>query len=152
MNLVIDLKRDIKEIIDMMGFNLLHSPEATKEDERILVTIFVDEPKVLIGERGVNLNSLQAIFRMIASKKYGPDVRVDLDINGYKKRRTGFLKEMAFSVRNRVLREEKSVELEPMNSFDRRIIHSALSDFDDVGTESTGEHPYRRVVVGIIKS
>ena len=146
-----NLKKEIKEFIDMMGFNLLNSPEVEEEDGRFFITIFVDEPKKLIGERGVNLQTIQTIFRMMVAKKHGPDFRVDLDINGYKKRRSEFLREIAFSIRKKALRETKSIELEPMNSFDRRIIHVTLEEFEDVTTESIGEYPERRVVVNISK-
>lgn len=141
------IKQDVKELMDRMTFNLLHDPEVKKTDERFLISVFVDEPRALIGERGSNLQDLQSVLRRMLAKKYGPDVKIDLDINGYKQRRTEFLKELALSARNRALRETKSVELEPMNGFDRRVVHATLADFKDVTTESTGEHPHRRVVV-----
>lgn len=151
MNTEAQIKKDIKELVDKMTFNLLHDPEVTKTDERFLVHVFVDEPRSLIGEKGANLRHLQSIFRMMTAKKYGPEIQVDLDVNGYKQRRAEFLKELAFSARKRVLREEKALELEPMNGFDRRVIHTTLADFEDVRTESAGEHPYRRVVVHFTK-
>jgi len=151
MDLSIQIKEDVKELIDKMTFNFLQDPEVKKTDERFLVSIFVDEPRSLIGERGINLYYLQSVFRRILLKKYGPDIQIDLDINGYKQRRAGFLKELALSARRQVLLEEKALELEYMNAFDRRVVHSSLTDFEDVMTESTGEHPNRRVVVHLAK-
>ncbi|MEX0878068.1 MAG: R3H domain-containing nucleic acid-binding protein [Candidatus Spechtbacterales bacterium] len=141
------LKKDIKEFVDKMTFNLLHDPEVKRTDERFLVHVFVDEPRAFIGERGANLRDVQSLFRMVVNKKYGPEVQVDLDVNGYKQRRAEFLKEFALTARRRVLDGENLLEMEPMNGFDRRIIHTTLADFDDVETESVGEHPYRKVVV-----
>lgn len=145
----LQLKRDIKTLIDKMGFYMLHDPEVSQEDERFLVSVFVDEPSRLIGERGANLRSLQSVFRKMISKKHGPEVLVDLDVNGYKKKRAELIRNMAHSARKKALRENKSIEMEPMNAYDRMLVHSALGDFEDVKTESAGEHPQRRVVVHI---
>ena len=150
MNTEAQLKKDIKEFVDKMTFNLLHEPEVKRTDERFLVHIFVDEPRALIGEKGANLRDVQSVFRMVVNKKYGSEVQIDLDINGYKQRRAEFLREFALTARRRVLSGEKSLEMEPMNGFDRRVIHTTLADFDDVKTESVGEHPHRKVVVRLV--
>lgn len=146
-----NLKKEIKDFVERMGFNLLYDPEVTSsEGNRYLLELFVDDPRALIGERGAYLGSMQAIFRQISFKKYGSEVLIDIDVNGYKKKRAEFLCEFARSTRERVLRETKELELEPMNAYDRRIIHTALAEYSDVRTQSIGETPYRRVVVQLI--
>jgi len=146
-----NLKKEIKDFIERMGFNLLYNPEVTEsEDNRYLLEIFVDDPRALIGERGVHLGSMQSIFRQISFKKYGSEIFIDIDVNGYKKKRSEFLREFAYSARERVLKEAKELELEPMNAYDRRIIHTTLAEYSDIKTQSTGETPYRRVVVQLI--
>lgn len=146
-----NLKKEIKEFVERMGFNLLYDPEVTSsEDSRYLLELFVDDPRALIGERGAHLWSVQSIFRQLSFKKYGPGVVVDIDVNGYKKKRAEFLREFARSARERVLKEEKELELEFMNAYDRRIIHTTLAEYSDIKTQSTGETPYRRVVVQLI--
>ena len=150
MNVSVQLKKDIKELINKMSFNLLHDPEVSQNDDRFSVNLFVDEPRTVIGEKGINLRSLQSIFRIMSAKRYGAEIKIDLDVNGYKKKREEFLRDFALSARKRALRGGTNMELEPMNGFDRRVIHSVLSEFDDVNTESTGEYPDRRVVVLIV--
>ena len=145
------LKDDIQELLERGGFNFLHAPEIEEEEGRLIANIFVDEPRQLIGERGKNLNSLQHIIRLIARNKYGDGFIVDVDINGYKRKRMEFLRDMALSVRQRALKEHKDIEMEPMTAFDRRAVHSALTEYNDVETESTGEGLERRVVVKLKK-
>lgn len=148
-NIALNLKKDIKNWLEKMDFFLLHDPEVQEQDEenRYLVRAFVDEPRTLIGERGNNLKDFQTVFRLAMLKKYGPEIRIDLDINGYKKKREELLRRFALSARNKALKEQKPVELEPMNAFDRRAVHAALTDYNDVKTESKGNYPDRRVVV-----
>ncbi|MEX0869920.1 MAG: R3H domain-containing nucleic acid-binding protein [Candidatus Spechtbacterales bacterium] len=145
--LTLSLKKDIKDLMDRMDFGLLDDPEIKEEDGIYFVSLFVDEPRTLIGERGHTLRSVESIFRIMSVKKYGPDVRISLDVNGYKQKRAEFLKSLAYSTRQRVIKENKNIELEPMNAFDRRIIHAALSEYQDIETESAGEDQERRVVV-----
>ncbi|OGZ63056.1 MAG: hypothetical protein A3H51_01055 [Candidatus Spechtbacteria bacterium RIFCSPLOWO2_02_FULL_38_8] len=146
------LRDDIQELLEKGGFNLLQAPEVNEEDGRLIASVFIDEPRQLIGERGKNLNALQHIIRLIARNKYGDETVVDVDINGYKRKRMEFLRDMALSVRQRALKEHKDIEMEPMTAFDRRAVHSALTEYSDVETESTGEGFERRVVVKLRKT
>ncbi|MEX2144975.1 MAG: R3H domain-containing nucleic acid-binding protein [Candidatus Spechtbacterales bacterium] len=150
MSEVIKIKNDIKELLEGMNLILLYPPEVHNNDERTTVSVFVDDPRALIGEGGASLRAFQHIIRLMAVKKYGPDIKVDVDVNGYKQKRAEFLREMALSARRRAIEKGGSVELEPMNAFDRRVIHTTLSEFKDVETESTGEYPQRRVTIGLV--
>lgn len=147
MNLSLQLKKDAKELIEQMGFYVLHDPEVQQNDDRYAVSVFVDEPRKMIGERGANLQAFQHIFRLVVSQKYEEKTLVDVDINGYKKKRAEFLRDMAHSARRRAVERKQPVELEPMNPFDRRVVHTALSEQEDVNTASEGEGGRRRVVV-----
>jgi len=149
--IALDLKRDVQELLEKTGYISLQAPEVIEEDGRFFVDVFVDEPRQLIGEKGKNLNALQHLVRLIVRKKHGDEIAVDLDINGYKRKRAELLKDMAYFGRTRALRENKDIEMEPMTAFDRRIVHSALSEFSDVETESTGEGRERRIVVKLKK-
>lgn len=139
----------MKEFLDKSGFYFLQTPEVTEKEGRFFIDIFIDEPRQLIGERGKNLSAFQHLIRLMARKKYGDDIIIDIDINGYKRKRSEFLRDMALSTRQRAMLQKKDIEMEPMNAFDRRIIHSSLSEYDDIETESTGEGFNRRVVVKI---
>lgn len=147
--IISDLKKNVQEFLDRTGFNFLHAPEVKEEDGRFVVDIFVDEPRQLIGERGKNLNALQHLIRLIIKKKHGNEVLIDIDVNGYKKKRSEFIRDMALSTRRTALQEGRDIEMEYMNPFDRRVVHSVLSEFDDIETESTGEGFNRRVVVKV---
>ena len=145
------LGKDVKKFLEKAGFYLLQAPEVTEKEGRFFIDIFIDEPRQLIGERGKNLSAFQHLVRLIIRKKYDDEIIVDIDINGYKRKRSEFLRDMALSVRRRAMLRKRDIEMEPMNAFDRRVIHSSLSQYDDIETESTGEGFSRRVVVKIKK-
>jgi spoIIIJ-associated protein len=141
------LQKDTKTLLEKMGFQFLGAPTIEEEEGRYLLSVFVDDPKSLIGDRGASLAAFQQVFRLIASRKYDPDIRIDIDVNGYKKKRQEFIREMAFSARRRALANKAPVGLEPMSSYDRRVIHATLASFSDVATASAGEGYARHVVV-----
>lgn len=145
-----NIQKDIKIILEAMGFNLLHIPAVSEEEGRFFIDIFVDEPRSLIGERGVTLKSLQLIVRLMSAKKYNPDIKIDIDVNGYRKKRQELIRDMARHARLRALDRKRETELEPMNAYDRRVVHMALADYKDVATQSKGEGMYRRVVVSLV--
>lgn len=143
------IQKDVKFLLEAMGFNFLHSPTANESEGRFFVDIFVDEPSRIIGERGANLKAFQLIVRLMAVKKYSPDIKIDIDINGYKKKREELIREMALSARLRALNNGTATELEPMSSYDRRVVHMALADYKDVVTGSVGDGMERRVVISL---
>ena len=145
------LQKDMKALLEKMGFQFLNSPLIEEDDGHFMISVFVDEPKSLIGERGMNLRALQQVFRMLISRKYDSDIRVDIDVNGYKKKRQEFIREMAFAARRKALAATIAVQLEPMSAYDRRVIHATLADFSDVQTQSAGEGRSRRVVVSPVR-
>ncbi|MEX2008365.1 MAG: R3H domain-containing nucleic acid-binding protein [Candidatus Spechtbacterales bacterium] len=147
MDLSTQIQKDIKTLVEGLGFQFLDNPMVHEEDDRFFVDIFVNEPQNLIGERGTSLASLQMVMRLIAAKKYRPDIRLDIDVNGYKKKRAEFIKDMAHQARKQVLSRRAPVALEPMTAFDRRVIHTTLASFADVSTGSEGMGPGRHVVV-----
>lgn len=101
----------------------------------------------LIGYRGETLYAFQNILSSIASKNANNRVRVILDIEGYKAKREKALKELADKLAKTVIKTKKSVTLEPMQAYERKIIHTELQDSDKVETRSIGEEPRRRVVI-----
>ena len=102
---------------------------------------------ILIGKRGQTLDSLQYLTNRVANKSQDGYVRVKLDTEDYSKRRKQTLENLAKNIAYKVKRSRKPISLEPMNPYERRIIHSALQADDRVSTHSEGEEPYRRVVV-----
>lgn len=105
----------------------------------------------LIGYRGETLYALQNILSAIASKGIENRVRVILDIEGYKAKREKTLEDLAEKVAKTVVRTRKSVKLEPMQAYERKIIHSKLQNHPKIETSSVGEEPHRRIIVSLKK-
>ena len=106
-----------------------------------------DDMGVLIGKRGQTLDSLQYLTNLAINKKSEDYYKVKIDTEDYRKRRKETLENLAKNIAYKVKRTKRSVSLEPMNPFERRIIHSALQNYKYVTTHSEGEEPYRHVVV-----
>ena len=105
----------------------------------------------LIGYRGENLYALQNILTAMAGKGIENRVRVILDIEGYKAKREKTLEDLADKVAKTVMRTRKSIKLEPMQAYERKIIHSQLQKNAKVETISVGDEPYRRIIVSLKK-
>ncbi len=117
------------------------------EQEFLNVNIKGENSSKLIGYRGDVLNSLQTIISMIANKNCSSRVRVTLNIGNYKEKRQKSLEELADKISKTVLKTGKSITLEPMVAYERKIIHNRLQLNDKVKTYSIGEEPYRKVVI-----
>lgn len=121
------------------------------EDDNILINIEGEDTGYLIGYRGEVLNSLQNILTNIASKDVSGKVRVQLNIGGYREKRKKDLENLADKIAKNVVRTKKSISIEPMLAYERKIIHLRLQDSDKVTTHSVGEEPYRKIVVSLKK-
>ena len=106
---------------------------------------------LLIGKRGQTLDSLQYLTNRVANKMQDGYVRVKLDTEDYRRRRKQTLENLAKNIASKVKRTRRPVSLEPMNPYERRIIHSALQGDPAIATHSEGEEPYRRVVVTLVR-
>ena len=116
-------------------------------DREITVDLEGDDMGVLIGKRGQTLDSLQYLATLVANKNSEDYIRVKVDTENYRERRRATLENLAKNISHKVKRTRKPVSLEPMNPYERRVIHSALQNDKFVCTHSEGEEPYRRVVV-----
>lgn len=117
----------------------------------INVDIMNENLGYLIGYRGETLYALQNIFSAVAGKGIENRVRVILDIEGYKAKREKTLEDLAEKVAKTVIRTRKSIKLEPMQAYERKIIHSKLQQNSKVETTSVGEEPHRRIIVSLKK-
>jgi spoIIIJ-associated protein len=118
-----------------------------REDRKIGLKIDSEYSSILIGKKGKNLDALQLLANIYAGKQGREDIRVILDSENYRIRREESLVRMAYTVADRVRENRGSVLLEPMNPFDRRLIHTTLNDIADVETKSEGEGLYKQVRV-----
>ena len=118
------------------------------EDSRNLnIDLSGDEMGVLIGKRGQTLDSLQYLVSLVVNKETDEYIRVKVDTEDYRNRRRETLENLAKNIAYKVKRTKRPVSLEPMNPYERRVIHSALQNDKFVTTHSEGEEPFRRVVV-----
>ena len=122
-----------------------------EEDKLIDVELKGDDMGILIGKRGQTLDSLQYLTNLAINKSSENYYRVKVDTEDYRKRRKETLENLAKNIAYKVKRTKRSVALEPMNPFERRVIHSALQNDKFVTTHSEGEEPYRHVVVTLKK-
>ena len=119
-----------------------------EKDDIIKIDLSVKKMGLIIGYRGETLDSIQYLLSLIVNKKHDlPHKKVILDTENYRSKREETLKGVAIKSANRVIRIGKVLRLEPMNPYERRIIHSALQDNELVNTYSEGEEPFRRVVI-----
>ena len=142
-NLQLFLEEFIKNLPETTEYNI------KKGENYINVSLNGKDLGYLIGYRGETLYALQSILSAIAGKEIQNKVRVILDIQGYKEKREKTLEELAEKVAKTVVRTKKSVKLEPMKAYERKIIHSKLQQHPRVETTSVGEEPYRRIIVSL---
>lgn len=122
------------------------------ESDRMMdIELKGDNMGLLIGKRGQTLDSLQQLTNLAVNKKSDSYYRVKLDTENYRKRRKDTLENLAKNIAYKVKRTKRPVSLEPMNPFERRVIHSALQNDRYVTTHSEGEEPYRHIVVALKK-
>lgn len=121
--------------------------EIKQEKDTLEIIISGESSKSLIGYRGETINALQNLFSAIGNKDVSNRVRILVDIGGYKEKRANSLKELARKLEKTVKRNGKKIILEPMTSYERKIIHTELQDSEFVITYSIGEDPRRKVVI-----
>ena len=126
-----------------------YSYKIETSEQYINVSLNGKELGFLIGYRGETLYSMQNVLSAVAGKGIQNKVRVILDIEGYKNKREKTLEDLAEKVAKTVIKTKKSVKLEPMQAYERKIIHSKLQQNSKVETTSVGEEPYRRIIVSL---
>ena len=122
-----------------------------EEEKELEINLSGDEMGILIGKRGQTLDSLQYLVSLVVNKETENYLRVKLDTENYRERRKETLETLAKNIAYKVKRTRRSVSLEPMNPYERRIIHSTLQNDKYVFTRSEGEEPFRHVVIALKK-
>ena len=144
-------KEFLKEVFDAMNIVVVIDVKYDEENRNIDIELSGDEMGVLIGKRGQTLDSLQYLVSLVVNKDEDEYIRVKVDTEDYRKRRKETLENLAKNIAYKVKRTKRPVSLEPMNAYERRIIHSALQNDKYVTAHSEGEEPFRRVVVTLKK-
>lgn len=147
-----DYVRDfLEDVFRAMDLEVEIMITKSEDGKNVDVELKGKEMGVLIGKRGQTLDSLQYLTNLAVGKQVNEYVKVKLDTEDYRKRRKETLENLARNIAYKVKRTKRPVSLEPMNPFERRVIHSALQNDWYVSTHSEGEEPYRHVVVTLKK-
>lgn len=141
------VEKFLKDVFGAMGMEVTVNITQNPQDREMNITLDGADMGVLIGKRGQTLDSLQYLSSLVVNKNTEDYIRVKVDTENYRERRKATLENLAKNIAQKVKRTRKPVSLEPMNPYERRVIHSALQNDKYVCTHSEGEEPYRRVVV-----
>lgn len=141
----------LKNVFEAMDLTVVVDVKYNEEERTMDIDLSGDEMGVLIGKRGQTLDSLQYLVSLVVNKETEEYIRVKVDTENYRQRRKETLENLAKNISYKVKRTKRAVSLEPMNPYERRIIHSALQNDKYVTTHSEGEEPFRRVVVTLKK-
>jgi spoIIIJ-associated protein len=139
----------LNSVFQAMGISVEIDTKLKEEEKELEINLSGDEMGILIGKRGQTLDSLQYLLSLVVNKESNDYLRVKLDTENYRERRKETLETLAKNIAYKVKRTRRSVSLEPMNPYERRIIHSALQNDKYVFTRSEGEEPFRHVVIAL---
>lgn len=140
-------KNFLREMFIAMG--IIVNIETQLKDKQLLINLTGDDMGILIGKRGQTLDSIQYLVNLVVNKGNAPYLSITLDTENYRQRRKETLESLAYNLAKKVKQTGKKVVLEPMNPYERRIIHSSLQNNKYVTTYSEGEEPYRNVVIAL---
>lgn len=141
----------LKDVFAAMNLTVVCDVKYDEVESTMDIELSGDEMGILIGKRGQTLDSLQYLVSLVVNKNVENYIRVKVDTENYRKRRKDTLENLAKNISYKVKRTKRPVSLEPMNPYERRIIHSALQNDKYVTTYSEGEEPFRHVVVVLKK-
>ena len=137
--------RFLREVTKEMALNL--DIDAKQGEETLYLNIQGKDSGTIIGKRGQTLDAIQYLTSLVVNKGSEDYVRVVVDAENYRAKREKTLEALAYRLANKVIKTKRSVKLEPMNPYERKVIHAALHDHPKVMTRSEGQDPYRRVVI-----
>lgn len=142
------IKEFLKNTVELM--NLTLNLEVREEENIFNVIMVSNNNPILIGKEGKNLNSLQFLIRQVIKNQTNMDIKINLDASNYRAKKVRNFEYQIKNIVREVQKTKTDTKLDPMNSYQRRIIHSLLSNFSNVTTESVGEEPNRCVVIKYI--
>ncbi len=142
-----NVKFFLNDVFTAMNIEVVVNVEYDEKERNMNIDLAGEDMGMLIGKRGQTLDSLQYLVSLVVNKETEEYVRVKVDTENYRERRKATLENLAKNMAHKVKRIRRSVSLEPMNPYERRIIHAALQDDKYVTTHSEGDEPYRRVVI-----
>ena len=144
-------KNFLNDVFAAMDMSVIVNVKYDENENEMSIDLSGDDMGVLIGKRGQTLDSLQYLVSLVVNKESENYIRVKVDTENYRERRKETLENLAKNIAYKVKRTRRTVALEPMNPYERRIIHSALQNDKYVTTHSEGEEPFRKVVITLKK-
>lgn len=139
----------LEQVFGAMNMQVSIYVSYNEEEKEMNVNLEGEDMGILIGKRGQTLDSLQYLVSLVVNKTSADYIRVKLDTENYRERRKETLETLAKNIAYKVKRTKRSVSLEPMNPYERRIIHAALQNDKYVVTRSDGEEPFRHVIISL---
>ncbi|MGB7603983.1 MAG: RNA-binding cell elongation regulator Jag/EloR [Lutisporaceae bacterium] len=142
-------QRFLREVLNAMDIKA--EIRIKLNEDRIYINLAGPKMGIIIGRRGQTLDSLQYLVSLVVNKDKGKEgyIKIILDTEDYRRKREETLHRLAKRLADNVIKSGRKVELEPMNPYERRIIHSTLQEYDQVTTYSEGEEPYRKVIIDL---
>lgn len=150
------IKEIIQETICKMGFvcevEIVEQEEKKEEEKTNIFNVKTEESSFLIGQHGINLQSLQHIVRMLVRKKIVTKDNFIIDVNSYRQEKNDSLVKLARAMADQAVQEKRAIVLRPMSPYERRIVHVELSGNGQIKTESIGEGKERKIVISPLNS
>ncbi|MBU2564342.1 hypothetical protein KKA23_02045 [Patescibacteria group bacterium] len=145
------IKQTIKELFKRIGINDIKidikKDNSTKDRELLMINVLTEQADFLLKDEALELNALQHILRLLVLRTTPDHNFIILDINNYKEKRQKLLEKLAEKIIKDIRKTKKSIVLDPMPAYERRIIHLKLAEQPDIVSESTGQEPERKIVV-----
>lgn len=145
----VDYEKAVREFLEPI-FNAMSingDLEVSMEEDCLNVRVYADDIGIIIGRRGETLDALQYLLGLVVNKSSEKFLRVVLDVGNYREKREETLEKLAKKLAGKVAKNRKSITLEPMNPYERRIIHATLQNYRNIETYSVGDEPNRKVVI-----
>ena len=140
-----EIKEFLRKMVENMGLDV--TMELSNKDDRVTIRMYSNKDSILIGKEGATLKALETISKQYIQNVTGIYYKFNLDVSNYKEKNNKRLEWLAKKTAKEVLETKVAVSLDNMTSYERRIIHSALTDFKGIKTESEGEEPNRHIVI-----
>lgn len=140
-----EIKEFLRKMVENMGLDV--TMELSNKDDRVTIRMYSNKDSILIGKEGATLKALETIAKQYIQNLTGIYYKFNLDVSNYKEKNNKRLEWLAKKTAKEVLETKVAVSLDNMTSYERRIIHSALTDFKGIKTESEGEEPNRHIVI-----
>ncbi len=140
-------KNYLWSLLNNMGLENFDIDVNEKSNRKVVFTLRGDNLGLVIGKRGDTLNAIQQLCSVVANMSGGPYYTIVVDVENYRQTRDKVLRELALKISKSVIRSQRKIVLEPMNSYERKVMHQVIQDIDGVGSKSKGEEPRRYVVI-----